>query len=455
MRLLAPALILGFIFCTSVASQPASDGESAYDQGVSALREKNPDKAVEFFRQCLNETPENSACHWEIGWAYYLLNDWDQVVTSWERVQELSPNRADVEDHLATARAQQELKVRIAQIRSRAPATAQANVPEGTTLRIRAVGDVMLGTDFPTGYLPPNGGAGMLEQVLDWLQDADLTFANLEGPFCDRGRSSKCAPNSTNCYAFRTPSSYGDYLVEAGIDLASTANNHAGDFGAVCRDDTHALLDSFGIAWSGPPGSLASVEKNGLRVGLVAFHSSPSSNHLNNPETASELIALSAADNDIVVVSFHGGAEGNKALHVPHGRERFYGEDRGDLRSFARLAIDSGADIVLGHGPHVPRGIEIYKDRLVAYSLGNFATYGRFGLSGNLSVGLVLEAEMAPDGRFLRGEILPTRQVGRGIPTKDQEHTAIDLIRSLSLEDFPDTAPTIAQNGQIVPRNAQ
>jgi hypothetical protein len=197
------------------------------------------------------------------------------------------------------------------------------------------------------------------------------------------------------------------------------------------------------------------VEKNGLKVGLIAFHSSPSSNHLNNPETSKALIEATALQNDIVVVSFHGGAEGNKALHVPDEREFYYGEDRGHLRQFAREAIDAGADLILGHGPHVPRGIEIYKDRLIAYSLGNFATYGRFNLSGNLSVGLVLEAELDGEGRFVRGAILPTRQHGRGIPAKDEEQQAVDLIRSLSMEDFPSTAPQIAQDGSIAPRSPE
>ena len=453
MRLLPPTLILAVLAGALLVTPRASAEDSAFQAGVEALREKDADRALVSFRQCLEIDSENAPCHWEIGWAYYLLNDWDQVVHHWERVLELEPARSDVGDHLATAKAQQLLKARIAEVRNTAPTSVTAEIPEGTTIRLRSVGDVMLGTDYPEGYLPPNGGAGLLEDVLDWLQDADLTFANLEGPLCDRGHSAKCAPNATNCYAFRTPTSYADYLVEAGIDLASTANNQAGDFGTVCRDDTHALLDSFGIAWSGPPGSLASVESQGVRIGMVAFHTSPSSNHLNNPQTAADLIELSSASNDIVVVSFHGGAEGNKALHVPQGRESFYGEDRGNLREFARMAIDSGADLVLGHGPHVPRGMEVYKDRLIAYSLGNFATYGRFNLSGNLSVGFVLETELAADGRFLQGKILPTRQEGRGIPKKDPEGTAIDLIRSLSKEDFPQTAPVIAQNGQIAPAN--
>ena len=102
--------------------------------------------------------------------------------------------------------------------------------------------------------------------------------------------------------------------------------------------------------------------------------------------------------------------------------------------------------------PHVPRGMEVYKERLIAYSLGNFATYGRFGLSGNLSVGLVLEAELDNQGRFVRGKILPTRQHGRGVPAKDDEGRAIDLIRSLSQEDFGESAPVIGQDGRFAPK---
>jgi hypothetical protein len=424
--------------------------------GVAALKAKNADEAITHFSSCIAEKPDNEICHWEIGWAHYLNGDWGQVVNHWEKVAKINPSRTDTAEHLATAHAQLALVAQLKKVRTQAPQTVRAAPPAGASLRLRAVGDVMLGTDFPKGYLPPKQGSEMLEGVLDWLQDADLTFANLEGPLCDRGRSSKCAPKSTNCYAFRTPASYGDFLVEAGIDLVSTANNHANDFGAICRQDTHTLLDGFGIAWSGPPGTVATTTANGLKIGMVAFHTSPSSNHLNNPETAKILIEGAAAQHDIVIVSFHGGAEGNKALHVPNGQEVFYGENRGHLRQFAHMAIDSGADIILGHGPHVPRGMEVYKERLIAYSLGNFATYGRFGLSGNLSVGLVLEAELDNQGRLVRGQILPTRQVGRGIPQKDTEKgQAIDLIRSLSQTDFGTTAPIIGQDGRFAPRASE
>jgi len=443
------------LLLTILLTQSPNAENQHFEAGIQALKTKDADAAVRHLSACVQQQPNHTGCLWELGWAYYLKSDWDNVVKSWEEVKKLAPDRVEIETHLDTAKKQLQLLAQLEATKNAAPQTVRTPPPEGASIRLRSVGDVMLGTNYPKGYLPPNKGADMLTGVADWMSDADLTFANLEGPLCDRGRSSKCAPDATNCYAFRTPTSYGKYLAEAGIDLVSTANNHAADFGRVCREDTHALLDQLGIAWSGPPGSIASVNKNGIQVGMIAFHTSPSSNHLNNTRTAKALIAAAASRNDVVIVSFHGGAEGNKALHVPDKRETFYGEDRGHLRQFARDAIDAGADIIIGHGPHVPRGMEIYKERLIAYSLGNFATYGRFGLSGNLSVGLVLETELDAEGRFVRGMILPTRQHSRGVPAKDDENRAIDLIRKLSLEDFPQTAPLIGQDGRFAPRTSE
>jgi len=119
------------------------------------------------------------------------------------------------------------------------------------------------------------------------------------------------------------------------------------------------------------------------------------------------------------------------------------------LRAFTHTVIDAGADLVLGHGPHVLRGIEVYNDRLIAYSLGNFATYGRFGLTNNLAVGAVLEVTLAADGRFVGGKLLPTRQVGDGEVEKDPDHKAIDLVRLLSTEDFKATGVKVAQDGSL------
>jgi poly-gamma-glutamate capsule biosynthesis protein CapA/YwtB (metallophosphatase superfamily) len=317
-------------------------------------------------------------------------------------------------------------------------------------LTVRAAGDVMLGTSDPEGYLPPDDGNASLSDVRDWLRDADLTFVNLEGPLCDEGESSKCKTKKT-CYAFRVPTRYAEHLADAGVDLASTANNHAGDFGEACRRSTEHVLDQHGIAWSGPKGTVGSVERNGLKIALVAFHTSSSCNDVNDAASAKALVAEQKKSHDLVLVSFHGGAEGPKYDRVVSGPELYLGENRGDLRVFTHAVIDAGADLVIGHGPHVLRGLELYKGRLIAYSLGNFATYGRFNLAGTQALGAVLHVELAKDGAFLKGQILPTVQIDKGIPKKDSQARAIEKLRQLSALDFPRTAPAISEAGEISP----
>lgn len=329
-----------------------------------------------------------------------------------------------------------------------------ARQPTSQNLRIRATGDVMLGTTFPEGYLPPEDGALQLAGVKDWMEDADLTFINLEGPLCDIGETKKCGPKQKpgSCYAFRVPTRYGAYLKAAGVDVASTANNHSGDFGEECRRETEKTLDALGIRWSGPPGSIAELTAQGKRIALIAFHTSGATNDVNDHAGAAALVKKAKATHDLVIVSMHGGAEGSKALHVPQGTEKFFGENRGDLRAFTHAVVDAGADLVLGHGPHVARGFEVYKDRLIAYSMGNFATYGRFTLSGAQGLGMVLEVELHPDGRFARGKILPTRQAGKGTPEKDAAAQVIKQVQKLTLEDFPKSGAKIADDGELTGR---
>jgi hypothetical protein len=194
------------------------------------------------------------------------------------------------------------------------------------------------------------------------------------------------------------------------------------------------------------------VERNGLRIGMVAFHTSPACNHLNNTATAAALVRSAKRDHDLVLVSFHGGAEGGKALNIPKGRELFFGEDRGDLRLFTHAVIDAGADLVLGHGPHVVRAMEFYKERLIVYSMGNFATYGTFNLKGPQGLGMVVDVELDSQGRFRAGRILPTKQEGKGIPVPDAAAEVIPLVQRLTSEDFPDTGAQVSADGTISPR---
>lgn len=325
-----------------------------------------------------------------------------------------------------------------------------AQAPE-PTLRIRAVGDVMLGTTVPEGFLPPDDGVHSLDDVAGWLKDADLTFANLEGPLCDTGATTKCKKTGS-CYAFRCPTHYVKYLVEAGIDLASTANNHAGDFGDGCRRETEQTLDGAGITWSGAKGSIGTrTLADGRKLALIGFHTSASVNDVNDLPAARALVKQAKSAADLVVVSFHGGGEGTKATRVVKGTEKYLGENRGDLPAFTHGVIDAGADLVLGHGPHVLRGLELYKGRLIAYSLGNFATYGRFNLSGPLKIGAVLEVELAKDGTFVRGKILPTQQEGKGTAMRDSQARAVKMLADLTLLDFPKSGVKVGGDGALSP----
>ncbi|MEZ4317331.1 MAG: CapA family protein [Myxococcota bacterium] len=425
--------------------------EALLAQGMAAQRSGDVAAAKTAYQACLAADASFVPCHWELGWSYWTENDWANVVKHWEQVKALDPAHAEVDQRLATARGHLASLATIKAGASGAPDSVRAPLPSGKTVRLRAVGDLMMGTDFPAGFLPPDDGATVLAGVYGLLNDADVTFGNLEGPLCDGGSTNKCQPGE-NCYAFRTPTSYGAWLKKAGFDLLSTANNHAEDFGETCRDQTEQTLNALGIAHSGRPGTIATVEHDGIRIGMIGFHTSRSGHYLNDHETAAALIRGVAANHDLVIVSFHGGAEGAKNLHVPDHEEKFYSENRGHLRKFARVAIEAGADLVLGHGPHVPRGMELVDGHLVAYSLGNFATYGRFNLSGHLSTSLVLEATLDHEGRLVSGRILPIRLEGEGIPMPDAEHTAVDLIRSLSDEDFGARAPVIAKDGTFAPR---
>ncbi len=448
----APAAAAAPSLMETPPKEPPEENQGAaalYAQGVEALKVKDANAAIAAFSACTRVAPSNVDCHWELGWAYSLVNRWSDSLTEWTQVQKLDPNHADLEDALTQARGQSALQRKLAS--ASAQGTPRSKPPKDARVRIRAVGDVMLGTDFPEGLLPPDDGVSSLSAVAPLLRDADLTFVNLEGPLCDNGETKKCRKTG-NCYAFRSPTRYGKYLQEVGVDVASTANNHSGDFGELCRRETEATLDTLGIVWSGPPGSVATLERNGLRIGMVAFHTSAACNYLNDTASASALVRSAKQNHDLVLVSFHGGAEGGKALNIPKGSELFFGENRGNLRLFTHSVIDAGADLVLGHGPHVARAMEFYKDRLIVYSMGNFATYGSFNLKGPQGLGMIVDVELDSQGRFRAGRILPTKQEGRGIPVPDAAAEVIPLVRRLTGEDFPDTGAQIGSDGVISPR---
>jgi poly-gamma-glutamate capsule biosynthesis protein CapA/YwtB (metallophosphatase superfamily) len=278
----------------------------------------------------------------------------------------------------------------------------------------------------------------------------------MEAPIVDGGVSEKCGTpkpgQPVRCFAFKMPTRYAGHLKTAGFDVLSVANNHASDFGETGRASTRRTLDALGIKHAGSDRAqhaITYLDVKGRKVAFIGFAHNAVQPNVNDLAAARQFVLEADKRADIVVVSFHGGAEGTGAQNVPRRTELFFGEQRGNLPSFARTVIDAGADLVLGHGPHVLRGMEIYKDRLIAYSLGNFATYGWFRLQAETALTVVLEAKLTSDGKFAGGKLHSARQEGRGIPVLDESGTAVKKVRSLSEVDFGATAPKIADDGTI------
>jgi hypothetical protein len=316
---------------------------------------------------------------------------------------------------------------------------------------VTAVGDVMLGTTFPDeSTLPPNDGADVLTEVAPFLKRGDVVYGNLEGPIIDGGDSAKCHGKKIGtCFAFRVPTRYGKYLKDAGFTAMGLANNHAMDFGLEGRASSRQVLDAMQIAHTGEVGDIARLTVKGRKIVIIAFATYPGAYNFLDLDDSLQTIRAAKAESDLVIVGFHGGAEGATHQHVLEGDETFLGEDRGDLRRFTHAAIDAGADLVLGSGPHVVRAMEIYKGKLIVYSLGNFATYGPFNLSAENGLSLVLEAHLGPDGTFLRGQAYAVKQEKPGGPKLDPEMKILPVLRSLSNADFKETAIVVGPQGEL------
>ena len=323
---------------------------------------------------------------------------------------------------------------------------AQATAPPPLTrpIRLSAVGDTVMGS-LPYG-LPSDGGRSLFTAVKPLLR-GDVVLGNFEGTFATGG-SSKCGSSpGPNCFAFHTPPSYARWLKDAGFTVVNLANNHADDFGATGRAQTRAVLARTGIRGTGWPGSIAYLKVAGGEVAVVGFAPNNVSNSMLDIAGARSLVARAAARAPVVIVTVHAGAEGSTADRVRPGTETFLGENRGDSLRFAHAVVDAGADIVIGHGPHVMRGIEFYHGKPIAYSMGNFMGYAVFSLSGNKSQSAVLDVELGPTGAFLRGSLKPVTLVGKGVPTPGG--TSVSRVGRLSRLDFGARAAVIRSDGSI------
>lgn len=327
------------------------------------------------------------------------------------------------------------------------PSPTPSPEPGPAEVSLSAVGDIILGD---AGQLPPGDGDGFFDQVADALA-ADLIMGNLEEPLTGDTGHRKCGEDSTACHAFRAPPRYAAHLSEAGFDLMNLANNHGNDFGPAGRENTRAALSEHDIAHTGEQDQITVVDVQDVSVAVVGFSPYAWTNHLNDHGQAADVVSRAGEQADLVVVQVHMGAEGADATRVPHGGETYYGENRGDPRAFSRAVIDAGADLVVGHGPHVLRGLEFYQGRLIAYSLGNFAGAGLLRSDGPLGQGAVLKATLTAEGEFVGGELVSTHMYDGGLPKADGQQRALDLVREVTELDFPDTGALLDGDGGISP----
>lgn len=418
-----------------------------YEAGVEALKANDLKTAARLLEKAVAAEPGNAEAWWELGWVHWRARRLPKARDAWRKVFELAPGKPDLV-HWLTA-----VETKLALEEVPAAKVEVALEPAGEGIRVVAAGDTMMGSDLRRGKrgLAPGDGEALFAHVKDLFEAADVAFLNLEGTLADDLPQTKCRPDSTSCYAFRTPCRYAAALKGAGIDVVSNANNHAMDLGVAGMSSTLGCLNAAGIAHASRYGDTALLEGvKGLKVAVVAAHSGSCCPNVNDVEEVTAAIRLADRDADLVILSMHAGAEGSRARHVPGETEIAYGERRGDVRKLARAAVDAGADLVLGHGPHVLRAMEVYRGRLIAYSLGNFMGYKQFGLRGGYGgTTVMLDVTLSANGVLIDGRLHPIALDRRSIPKPDPKKLGLKHVRRLTRADFPQTGVRIGPDGRL------
>jgi poly-gamma-glutamate capsule biosynthesis protein CapA/YwtB (metallophosphatase superfamily) len=327
-------------------------------------------------------------------------------------------------------------------------AASSASPPAApATISIADVGDMNFGMN---GRYPPGGATELLAGVAGDLH-SDLTVGNLETALGDSG-TTKCGPKpSAECFAFQAPASNALDVARAGFAAVNVANNHTDDAGATGIQETDEALTAAHLSWTGRPGQITYLVRNGIKVALLGFAPYEYDSNLLDVPAAVAAVKQATQHAQLVIVFIHAGAEGVDAQHVRPGMETYLGEERGDPIAFAHAVVDAGADLVLGSGPHVLRAMQWYHGRLIAYSLGNFAGYYTLGLGGATADSAILHVALRSDGSFAGGSVTPVRLAGAGFPAPDPSRAGIDLINSLSRTDLGASGVRIGPADRILP----
>jgi poly-gamma-glutamate synthesis protein (capsule biosynthesis protein) len=228
---------------------------------------------------------------------------------------------------------------------------------------VSAAGDVTLGGDtrgrthaaFAAAW-KKNGADYFFQNVREIFEGDDLSIVNLEGPL------TRATRHREKEFAFKGDPAYAQILVSGSVEAANLANNHAKDYYDKGLNDTADALKKAGVTPFGW-GNSQVLEIKGVKVGLAGFGVW----YISASQLKKQVAALKAQC-DLVIVSIHGGEEGE-------------GRATKAQKSYARAAVNGGALLVLGHHPHVVGGIEVYKGAVIAYSLGNFCFGGNLNPS--------------------------------------------------------------------------
>jgi poly-gamma-glutamate capsule biosynthesis protein CapA/YwtB (metallophosphatase superfamily) len=251
-------------------------------------------------------------------------------------------------------------------------ASAALEAARADTITVVAVGDLLFDI-APRRLIAAQGGAAPLKKVASQLSKADLTIANLEGPLSNRGKKVAGKPDHL---IFEGDPRATESLKVAGIDVVDLANNHTMDYGTVALNDTLSNLEKAGVKYAGAGQNVkeawapAILDVKGRKIAFLAatqvlpahFLAGANTPGVANGDQISKMVAaIKAAKKkaDYVIVSEHWGTEQSYTANSAQVSQ-------------AKRFVDAGADMVLSHHPHVLQGIEFYKGKLIAYSLGNF-----------------------------------------------------------------------------------
>jgi hypothetical protein len=322
------------------------------------------------------------------------------------------------------------------------PAAVVPVAEDTTPIVIRAVGDIVLGSDFPVRRLPGAKDKERMALLRHNFSSADIVIGNLEGVLHDKGMPRKDTAQK-DVYAFRMPQSYAAILRDMGFHVLSLANNHSLDFGHSGLQSTLQALRTEGIQPMGVPGAeMAVVKVRNTSVAFLGYSYVPAFARLDDEARIKEDIRHARSAANLVVVTVHGG-KGAEAQGAPAGDEYYRGEYRGDLRKFAYLAVDAGASAVFGHGPHVVRPYETYQGKPIFYSLGNFIGYDSLlSTRGKLASSIIAEVRFSPKGKLLGTGVIPLKLDHAGIPLVDYSATTLQTLDGL-LDEELDKRPVL------------